>query len=180
MYKSTYELAKKAIGDIFELANSWNEFQKTNILEGAEVGGINEFDLEEVTLTANDTILEFKSEDIGDDVDRGLVNSGSSNAIKNALEDYKTTIQTKINEMINAVPVDTAFFGDQASSIKTYIDEVGTGMGEVVTAVKDLYDALDQLADSNYTNASETVTTEVDKATQSINSSLEGMGTRWQ
>lgn len=181
MYVNTYNLANNSLTTIYDLAKAWYDFQAKNKLEGGgATAGDSSFGLEQIQLTQNDKIVEAKIESIADDVDRGLVNDGSSAAVKTALEEYKTSVQTKINEMIDAVTVDSAFFGEQVTSIKNFVNKVGTAMGEVVSAIKDMYDALDTLADSSYTSSSTEVTSQMESASSNIESSLSDLGSsRW-
>ena len=181
MYVSTYNLAQNALGIIYNLADSWYKFQQGNKIFGTAATD-STFGLEQITLTQNDKVVEATIESIGDDVDRGLVSESSAGTIKEALSTYKTSVQSKIAEMIDSITVDTAFYGEQSTSIKSFVDKVGTAMGEVVTAIKDLNDAVDQLADSQYSTASTTFTGDIDTAKSNVESELEsGLGdTRWQ
>lgn len=181
MYVNTYNLANGSLSTIYELAKAWYDFQKKNKLEGGTAMAVDSsFGLEQKTLTQNDKIVEAKIQTIGDDVDRGLVSDGSTAAIKSALEDYKTSMQTKINEMIDSVTVDTAFYGEQSTSIKGFVDKVGLAMGEVVSAIKDMYDALDIIADSSYSTAASDVASQMKDAAGNVESSLSDLGkSRW-
>lgn len=180
MFVNTYDLANNSLTTIYDLAKAWYDFQNKNTLTGADAVGSVTFGLEPVTLTKNDKIINVVLTTIGDDVDRGLVNGNSAEVIKQALVDYKASIQSKINEMIESVTVDTAFFGSQSYNIKWFVEQVGTAMGEVLSAIKDMHDALDVLANSSYTKASESVGGNIYNAGHTLNSSLNDLGeSRW-
>lgn len=179
MYTNTYNLCNNSLSTIFNLAKAWHEFQQKNKIEGSNVGS-SSFGLEELQVSPKDSIVQAKIETIGDDVDRGLVNPSSASAITQSLEKFKTTLQSKITEMIDAISVNSAFFGEQAGSIKKYVEKVGDGMAEIITAIKDLYVALETLAGTSYTTASSDVAGKMDEGVSNIETSLGDLGdTRW-
>jgi len=158
LFVSTHGFAQNAVTSLYDLAKGWYDFQQANKLDQGPTGGESSFGLEAIQLTKNEKIVEAKLITITDDMDRGLVNDASAENIRAALENYKTSIRSQINEMMDAVTVDSAFFGEQATSIKAFVSKVGSAMGEVITALKDMYDRLDELANANYSKSSEEAT----------------------
>lgn len=189
LYENAYNLAQNSITTVYGLANSWYEFQKNNTLEGAEssgrTGGLfgiggNRFGLDEVKISHNDKIVEKQLVQLTNDMDRGLANSDSARKIQSAVTDFVNTTKKKTEDLFNEIQVNQAFFGEQTRNIKIYIDKTGAAVGEVTVALKDMYSALETLAGSSYTKASEDVSAQFQQSTNDIESSLNELGSsRW-
>lgn len=177
-----YNLASNCVHTIGGLAQAWFNFQKMNVLEGGSYVGEATSGIEipeipepmEGFFTAN--IITFDAS-----TDRGLASVSSATTIKDAISTAVNTVRKKINNICENVNVSGAFFGDQVSSINTYVEKVGIALGEVMTAIKDMYDQIDKLAGSQYnTTIQNQINEQFTQASSDLDSSLDSIGSsRW-
>ena len=188
MYQNAYNLANIAVGTIEAIATAWWDFQKKNIFDDPNnkdgISSMGEIKLNVPTITKNESILTFTSITIDNTTDRGLKSASSAATIKGTIENFVEKVKTTMSNLID-LDVANAFFGEQTEKIKQYLEHVANAMVEVTLAIKDLYNALDSLAKSRYTEQSSSVSTfagdEMKTVDAKINDKETGVGsdTRW-
>lgn len=192
LYVESYKLAKKCTETLASLSDQWVRFQRKNTIDGStadnfDAGSISIWEKIKnwltgaTTLKYNDSIIDFVNDlKMDANVNRGLQNANSKANIQSALNDFVLTIKNRTKELFEAIEPNQAFFGEQSSSIKQYIEATGVAIAEVTTAVKDMNDALEVLASSSYTTASSDVSSAYSTAKSTVESSVEELGSsRW-
>lgn len=183
LYFNSSTLAKSCVETIGALCNAWIEFQQKNTLEGStENNGGLSADVSTVlkTIGTLDKIVNADPPTLDKNTDRGLADVNSANTIKTKVADYVKAIKAKSSELFSEVDSNSAFFGDQASSVNNYIEKCGNAIAEVSVAIQDLHDALDKLAGINYTASVEEVSTQITKGASSVEEISTNLGnSRW-
>lgn len=179
LYTDSYNLISNSVDVIGNLAQAWWDFQKNNSITGEAIATSSTINIEKPTITPAEQIVTFVSRTLADSDDRGLADVGSAATIKGAVDTFVSNLNTKTNTLFN-IEVSSAFFGDQSSTIKTYVEKVGTAIAAVNVAVKDMYDALDILASSQYTTAVTDASTAVSTETTNVETAVSEISTRWQ
>lgn len=182
IYEETAELVKSAVGTIGNLANNWINFQKTNTIFKGKGNGVSSSSgtVEIPTIAVDNPIVSYKSFTIGESEDRGLKTAGSAAEIQAKVSEYVGTIKSKVNGLFDQLNVDSAFFGSQVSSIKAYITQTNTSIQELSTAVKDMYNHVNTLANTSYSSSLEEVNEEFNTATSEMAAATESLGeSKW-
>ena len=178
LYKNAHELAKGSCETIADLAESWQKFQASNNLDGSESGSVTTVEIPD--LSYEEGIVEKKAVTFDEGTDRGLKSSGSATNIQQSVEGYVNNIKEAANNMFSEIKSNNAFFGDQSGSIDAFIAAVGEAIGEVIVAVKDLYTALETLAQSNYSDSVSSVTETMGENTTTVQNSVDELGeSKW-
>lgn len=147
------ELVKSAINTVAGLAQSWHEFQQKNTLSGAVASGDSTFNLDIPSITIKNPVVEPNIKTIANNANRGLQSSASASQIKQKITDFVNGVKKRTGDLFDAIEVNSAFFGEQVSYIKSYITNVGDSVSKITTSVQDMFNALDQLVGSQYTGA---------------------------
>lgn len=195
LYENAYNLAQGSLDTIEGLAISWNNFQKNNTLDGSTSAGFggsglggflgigqagNSFGIEKPVITHENQVVRAKLITISDDDDRGLQQLNSASAIQEAVGGFVNSVKEKTNNLFNEIQTNEAFFGDQTTTIKNYIEKTGDAIAEVTVALKDMHTALETLAGSSYNRASEDVISQFNDAQSKMDQSLNDLGnSRW-
>ena len=180
LYEFAAELANHGIQTLFNLGQKWHDSQKSNLLENSVIISSAVFNLQLNKAVYSGDIISPIQKEISATEDRGLVFESSKDTIKGKLEAFKKTIDSQVKGLIDLSTLDSAFFGSQVSSIKTFVERVNNAMGEVLSAFNDLYTALDTLAGSQYDVMSGYATDEITESSSSLESAVESTGGRWQ
>lgn len=180
LYQNANLLAKGAIQTIVGLAESWHSFQQTNVLENGEIISGAAFSMTGATIQEAGDIVAYRPVEFSADIDRGLKDQNSADQIKTTVESYVNEVKSKATNLFNEIDTNSAFFGEQTTAIKTYIEKTGEAISEVTVAVKDLYNALDTLANTSYVTSTSTVSQEMGNAANEIENSLSELAnSRW-
>lgn len=192
LYVASYNLASNCTKTIAELSDQWVSFQRKNTLDGTTaadfdtaaqniISKLKNFIFGSPKLKINNEIIRFEPDfNLDSNTNRGLQNANSATYIQTAVADFVAKVKNKTQGLFSAIEANQAFFGDQAASIKSYIDATGLAIAEVTTAVKDLNDALSTLANSAYSTASSDVSSAYSAAKTSMESASEQLGnSRW-
>ena len=193
LYDNAYNLAQSSIDTIAGLVDAWYQFQKNNTLDGAEsagkTGGFlgigdNRYSINKPSIKRknpeNDGIVGPHLVQLSNDTNRGLKDASSKSIIQGAVDTFVAQIKAQTNNLFEEIQTNQAFFGDQTTTIKAYIGRVGEAIAEVTVAVKDMYNALDQLAGSSYTTAQSDIQNQFNEASSNVEQSLNDLGnTRW-
>ena len=181
LYDNAYEVADASIKTIYNLANSWHEFQKSNTLDGTLTADTQStFELDEVIVEKRENIAKPNLITITNDMTRGLSDANSAQRIQTRVGQYVESLRNKMGGLFNEIQADSAFFGQQRQNINNYIQNSGKAMYEVTVAVKDLTQALNVLAYKSYSNSDESVNSQMETAATNIESSAENLGdSRW-
>lgn len=166
LYKDAATLATNCCGVVADLVNGWSNFQANNILNDAQAGTATT--IEALTFSA-DEVISAQAEDIDESTDLGLKSSGSAETIQTSVSEYVSSIQTQAQNLFEEIKSNEAFFGDQTTTIDSYISSCGVAIGEVVTAVQDLHTALTELANSQYNKNVENITEAVTNEESNVN-----------
>ena len=180
LYVNAYNVAQGAISTIAGLVDAWYEFQAKNTLSGGDAAGKSKYSLDVPTIKPDEEIVKAKIKSIGENVNRGLKDASSRTKIEGGVSTFVKTVQDKTKGLFEAIEVNTAFFGDQTTNIKAYVEAAGAAVGEVTVAVKDLNDALAKLVGTNYTSAISDISTQFSTAKSNVEQSLNDLGSsRW-
>lgn len=168
---------------------SWVKFQDNNLIEGAEAGSTsntvvssNYPTLEEIEGRSYDELeaIQAEAEQLDESSTRGLTNGTSSaGAIQDSVTRYVTNIQSEVNALFDSIRANNAFFGNQVDQINNFISKCGVAIGEVVTAVKDLHDLLEQLAGSRYSEEDTAVSEKADESSNAVTSTVDSIESKW-
>ena len=184
LYDNAYQLANGSIDTIANLVDAWYQFQKNNTIDGTAYeakrsGGTNT--AQKPKIKANSQIVKAKSRNFAKDQDRGLRDASSKASIQGSVETFVNEVKNKTKGLFEEIQTNNAFFGDQTTAIKGYVDKCGDAIGQVTVAVKDMYDALEVLANQSYVNASSDISQEFSTASTNVEQSLNELGSsRWQ
>lgn len=189
LYNNAYNLVQSSLDTIEGLVNAWFEFQQKNTLSGdSSTGnpggwlgwGGNKFGVDKPTIKKNEKIIEPKLIQLTNETDRGLQAADSKAKIQDSINTFVNDIKKQTATLFEEIQTNQAFFGDQTTTIKSYIDKVGDAVGEVTVAVKDMYTALDQLAGSSYSSTVESISEQFNQASGNVDTSLNDLGnSRW-
>ena len=180
LYDNAHKLAQGACQTIADLAESWYKFQASNTLDGAGGGNSSSLTIDIPDLSFTNPIVELKAVTFDEGTSRGLRSSGSATTIQTTVTDYATNVKEAAQNMFSEIQSSNAFFGDQTSSIDAFVAAGGEAIGEVVAAVKDLYTALETLANSNYTSSVQSVTETMGENKTSVETSVDELGeSKW-
>ena len=180
LYSNANTLTKSAIDAIEGLTQSWHTFQKTNVLEGGETVSSGSFSFTRAVIPENSELVALKQVDLSENTDRGLATESSAGNIKTSVEGYVQEVKSKAETLFDSIVTDSAFFGEQASSIKDFIKKTGDAVAEVSVAVKDLHEALDKVAGQNYTASTASVQETMQTGMTTLESNLTELGSsRW-
>lgn len=164
MYTSACNIVRDLNTNLKNLGTGWHEFQQKNLLEGASSPANFAANLEEVTITQNDKIIEYKQASVTDASDRG-VKEGALSAIQAAMSEYLSNIKSSLQDLYAGIDGSAAFLGSQQSvKINEYIEQIGQSLGSVVTAANDIYTALEKLTQTSYTQSEEQVSSQIGSA----------------
>lgn len=171
LYTKAGAIAQYAINIIENVTTEWYNFQKKNTLSGGEsagnAGGLfgiggNKFNLEVPKISPSEKIISAKLVQLTNDSFRGLINGATSATnIKTKVDEFVNQTKKDTNDLFNEIETSSAFYGSQTTALKSLIEKAGTAIGDVTIAVKDLYDALDKLAATNYSASDENVGTAI-------------------
>lgn len=189
LYVTSYELTKNCVQNIKVVLDNYIAVQKNNLLEGAETNTLT-YDpmLDTLSNQAGEVIFNLaKKEDIitftegsfADSDARGLANADSKGIIQQQISTYVTSISNQVEALTDSINVKSAFFGSAGSKLETYVISVKDAVKVVSTAVKDLNDALEQLAGSHYTDLSSQMESELGQATTETASIESEVKSRW-
>lgn len=197
LYGSAKWVSDACIATIQTLLEGWAKFQDSNLIEGATNEGdtlsavtanCDFFNLESMpseesykSLTAIDEPAALV---LSNDTVRGLTNGASSaGKIQDAVSTYVNAVHTGVNELFSSFNANSAFFGDQVESINNLKNNCSTAIAEVVTAVQDLNDLLEELAGSRYTGGSDSMdfsaSVAASESNGTISSSVNSMESKW-
>lgn len=180
LYLNASELANNSIETIAGLAQAWHDFQQKNTITGETVVGDAQFKLDKPKIDKVDDIVKPNIKTIANDANRGLQTETSKQTIQDKITEFVNAIKAKTTGLFETIQTNSAFFGDQTTAIKSYVDKVGAAIGEVTVAVKDMFDALDNLAATSYTTATSDITQQFTQANTNVENSLNDLGnTRW-
>lgn len=180
LYINSYELVNGCVNTIAGLAQAWYDFQQKNTLSGEQAEGKGKINIDIPKIKKDEEIVKSKPKSISNNDDRGLKDASSKTTIQGAVDNFVNQVKQKTQGLFGEIEANNAFFGDQTSIIKTYIEKVGAAVGEVTVAVKDMYEALDKLASTSYTSAVESISNEFTTASSNVETSLNDLGSsRW-
>lgn len=189
LYVNAYNLAQSSIDTIDGLVTAWYQFQQKNTLSGESssgnkggwfgIGG-NKFGTDKPSIKKDDKIVESHLVQLTNDTNRGLQAADSKAKIQTSVDTFVNQIKAQTATLFDEIQTNQAFFGEQTSTIKSYITKVGDAIAEVTIAIKDMYTALDQLVGTSYTTAETDISGQFDTASGNVEQSLNDLGSsRW-
>lgn len=180
LYINASKLAEGCVNTIAGLSQAWYDFQSRNILDGESAIGKSKININIPKIKKEDQIVKARIKTISNDEDRGLRDASSKVNIQEAVNTFVGQIKQRTDGLFQEIDANTAFFGDQTANIKSYVERVGSAIAEVTIAVKDMNEALEKLANSNYTTSSADIKEELTKASSNVETSLNDLGnSRW-
>ena len=191
-YRNASVLAQNAVSVIRDYALRWVESQRTNVLStGSTVvenymGALTSTSAygrvkDGVIIKPIDPVVKFDQiTKYDEEANFGLMSESSSIDIQTSIENYIIQIQAKTAEVFKDTSAALAFFGVQQQSVDSFIETVSTTVGIMATAIKDLHEALNQVAKANYQSMQTTGIEALAKSSASIEQSVEELGSsRW-
>lgn len=180
LYVNASSLTENCLNTIAGLAQSWYDFQQRNTLDGSMAEGKGRFKIDVPRVDKNEQIIKPRIRTIGNSDDRGLKDNSSKTAIQEAVVSFVGEIKKKTEGLFQEIDANQAFFGEQTSSIKAYVEQVGRAIAEVTIAIKDMNDALDALAGTSYIGATNDIKEQFTQASSNVDASLNDLGSsRW-
>ena len=172
LYTNAYNLVQTSCNTIVNMVSTWHEFQQNNTINGEKGTDIGKSEATMPSITKNEELLKAKEKTFSATDDRGLRQNSSAQTIKTSMDSYISNIDAKTKDLYYKIKSSNAFFGEQTTSIDGYISKLGDAIIQVVTSIKDLYNALDTLASTQYTSTSTesavSFTSNLDKVDQSV------------
>ena len=157
-------LAQNAINRIQAYALDWVEKQKANTMTTGSASaqdflatilssGVYKRIVEGIKLQPIDPIITFeKIAQYAEDTNFGLMSDNSAMTVQSVIETFVQKVQQKTSNVFINIATDQAFFGEQKGAVRGFIESVSRTLGVVATAIKDLYEVLNQVAKTNYQN----------------------------
>ena len=189
LYVNAYNLAQSSIDTIDGLVTAWHQFQQKNTLSGEAAAGnkgglfgigSNKFGTDKPSIKKEDKIVEPHLVQLDNNTNRGLKDASSKSTIQTAIDTFVGQIKAQTATLFDEIQTNQAFFGEQTSTIKTYLAKVGDAIAEVTIAIKDMYSALDQLVGTSYASAQSDIQSQFDQAGGNVEQSLNDLGSsRW-
>lgn len=187
LYINAYNLAQSSVDTIEGLVRAWYEFQSKNTLSGDASAGFvgpkgmsNAFSIDKPSIKKEDKIVEAHLKMIGNNTDRGLRDASSKTKIQTAIDTFIGQIKSQTATLFDEIQTNQAFFGEQTNTIKAYITKVGDAIAEVTIAIKDMYNALDQLVGTSYGSAQTDIESQFNQAGSTVEQSLTDLSSsRW-
>lgn len=160
MYADACQIVQDLINNIYQLGYEWHNFQKKNLLENASLPENFEFTLDEIKVSLNETIIKYRKASITDSTTRG-VKAGALSAIQTSMSEYLSNIKSNLNGLYAQMDASKAFVGaQQSSAITEYIADIGQSLASVLTAANDIYNALQTLSQTSYSQSEEQVSSQ--------------------
>lgn len=183
LYLTAGEVVKNVDQSLDQLGQNWHNFQKQNIMQGAE--NVTEFSMDiepDARVNVLGSVISFSERSISNDQVRGLINGmASKTKIEGSLTEFVTEIKNvtqKLNDIASSLAGE-AFHGQQAQSVLGYLEKVTEALKGVLTAVQDLREGLEVQANTNYAQTDEAVQSEFSKdPTEEIEASISNV--KWQ
>ncbi|MEI3508208.1 MAG: hypothetical protein V8R01_03680 [Bacilli bacterium] len=150
LYRQASEAVNGVNKCVVTWANNWHDFQKTNKVDNSQSFDI-AIDVTEKRVDAVDPIT-FEARTIAASEDRGI-KDGSAGVIKGQISSYVENINSSVKGLYNGIheTAAAAFFGlQQTTAIEEFITKVGDAFAGILTAVKDINEAVDKLTTDVY------------------------------
>lgn len=154
LYASCKESVSTMVVNVSNIANSWIEFQKSNIIEGAELPQTMSITINPSDYTIQDhdlSTLVISKHSLDGSEKLGITNGEkSATYINNAVNSYVNEIGKTVKKIYETCKTSDAFLGKtQAQAIEKYLTNMAGSFSNVVTQVKDMQDTLKTLV-ANY------------------------------
>lgn len=178
LHKDCRVTVEQIVKNVCEIEKGWREFQGKNKVQGGnyavEIDKIKELEPPKI---AESNIEELVKADVSlnfaDSVNLGLTNGEqSAGKIKMEADDFSKAVYNKAHTLYNQLDSSQAFLGGgQSQAIKNYLMQIGESLGKFLSNFKDLYEALDILANQNYADSATQVGTDLKESSIEIDSS---------
>ena len=177
LYHACRETTQVVLDNIKTIGTNWKNFQRNNILEGAEQVGVERTtifgkDIFIPSLEDHDIESTVKAGDVtfSESTNLGLTNDGESGStIKTKFDEYIDGVYNSVKGLYSDFDSSTAFLGTELSAkVNEYISNVAESLAKLTTCHKSIYEALDKLT-ANY------ATHESDQATEVSSKGAEGI-----
>lgn len=151
VYTQTKENIQVICDNIKEIGNSWMEFQRNNILEGADAGSFAGTHIEPVVLQADElSCVKRPALEFGTGTNLGLTNGAASKSkVDSAIKTFYDTVYSSVKGLFDKMDSSKAFLGEQSKSIDKYIQSMGEAIAKLNTCYKNIISQLD-IAMDNY------------------------------
>ena len=194
LYYNAYDTAEKGIDIIYKLMVSWHDFQTNNLLKSdgtkvqlssdIQITNISESDKEKITDLKPESetgYVKYTTHTLSIGVRRGIVD-GKSATCKKALADFVDEIKKVTTTFKNTIEIKAgrAFFGQYTSKVEEALYNVALLMESIITAVNDMYEAIDQLTTTNYGESVTEAESAMSNVSSSATSSQSNITDKWQ
>ena len=199
LYENSANIVTECASNILELARGWYKFQKTNIssnnyssnatgdMTGDVLSVIPPLDTSDIKVTED--IITGNTNTNYNEKDRGLKSSNSAENIKMQMDMYVKMIQGKIDTLFNLINANSSFFGNQTSAVNKYVKSYEDAFKELNSAIRDLYNKLDDIQanyntkdaaiDTSAASSASTVESTYDQKLDSELTTSDGVRARW-
>ena len=179
LYTNAYNLIQTSCSTIVNMVSTWHEFQQNNTINGEMGADIGKSEATMPSISRNEELLKAQEKTFDVNDDRGLRQVSSAQTIKTSMDSYISNIDARTKELYYKIKSSGAFFGEQTSSIDEYISKLGDAIIQVVTSIKDLYNALDTLAGTQYINTSTEASVSFGENLGKVDQSVSTLDTLW-
>lgn len=158
-----YEKCREGIDDIItqivNIGDYWIEFQKANVMSGTSVGTVNSATRPTISETDIKAVVKKVDQNWDDSTNLGLQDRSAATKIDTALDQYVSSVYNAAKNLYDSLDASEAFLGSQASSINTYLHEVGNGLAKLTSCHKTIKENLKKLAEAYITADTDVNTT---------------------
>lgn len=175
LYTNTTQLIQASLETIKALGESWRDFQNKNRLQGGDgdsqvADATFEFTIPSIQTYDMASIVKLNENSFSGE-NLGLRDGGGAN-IRNAVDEYTTSIENNIKSIYGRIDSNKAFLGSQGQNVNDFIVAVGDGVKSLATDVADMYQALDTLTDTGYTTADTDASTSINNARNQVDQAV--------
>ena len=109
------------------------------------------------------------------------MSDNSAMTVQSVIETFVQKVQQKTSNVFINIATDHAFFGEQKGAVRGFIESVSRTLGVVATAIKDLYEVLNQVAKTNYQNMQSQGMEALSRGASQIEQEVNELGSsRWE
>lgn len=148
LYKKCREGVDDIITQIVNIGNYWVDFQKQNVMNGTSTGTVNSVSKPTITDADVESVVSKVDQNWDDSTNLGLQDRDAASKINEALDTYIDSVYNVAKSFYDSIDSSEAFLGNQASSINTYLQEVGNGLAKLTTCHKTIKEYLNKLANA--------------------------------
>lgn len=173
LHENCRNTVQQTANNLVKLEKDWRNFQQRNKIDGnVDVSSIRELEApSNLSSNIREIVNDNFSKTFQEGTNLGLTNGvASATNIQTKASEFSSSVANYVKRIYNEIDANRAFFGEQQEAgIRTYLDKIGTGLGQYLTCFKDLNDALTNLAGQSYSQSAQDVGSQYTSANADIN-----------